>query len=185
MRVRVLGGKTFCTRMGRMVVGEMKDQFLLVDLDTVIHGSYRWAVRSTLSLYMDPHIWEWCNDLSLSSAASHGRTPTCTGSSSPFWLALLLNHLTQSSGSYTLFRSPSLTHVLFPLLLRLWPISRKSDQLSGFKIRNSLCSLRLTALHPHLSIWSWTGRPWGFSVTSAPLTVLKTNRRPLWPRQFR
>ncbi|XP_036957053.1 protein FAM83D [Acanthopagrus latus] len=40
MRVRVLGGKTFCTRMGRMVVGEMKDQFLLVDLDTVIHGSY-------------------------------------------------------------------------------------------------------------------------------------------------
>lgn len=40
MRVRVLGGKTFCTRTGRMVVGEMKNKFLLVDLDTVIHGSY-------------------------------------------------------------------------------------------------------------------------------------------------
>ncbi|KAM9361303.1 uncharacterized protein fam83e [Symphorus nematophorus] len=40
MRVRVLGGKTFCSRTGRMVVGEMKDKFLLVDLQTVIHGSY-------------------------------------------------------------------------------------------------------------------------------------------------
>lgn len=40
MQVRVLGGKTFCSRMGRMVVGEMKDKFLLVDLETVIHGSY-------------------------------------------------------------------------------------------------------------------------------------------------
>lgn len=41
MHVRVLGGKTFCSRTGRMVVGEMKDKFLLVDLETVIHGSYR------------------------------------------------------------------------------------------------------------------------------------------------
>ncbi|GAA6235432.1 protein FAM83D-like [Lates japonicus] len=40
MQVRVLGGKTFCSRTGRMVVGEMKDKFLLVDLQTVIHGSY-------------------------------------------------------------------------------------------------------------------------------------------------
>lgn len=40
MRVRVLGGKSFCSRVGRMVVGEMKDKFLLVDLETVIHGSY-------------------------------------------------------------------------------------------------------------------------------------------------
>ncbi|XP_032370670.1 protein FAM83A [Etheostoma spectabile] len=40
MQVRVLGGKTFCSRTGRMVVGEMKDNFLLVDLETVIHGSY-------------------------------------------------------------------------------------------------------------------------------------------------
>ncbi|KAM7005899.1 protein FAM83F isoform 2-T2 [Tautogolabrus adspersus] len=40
MQVRVLGGKTFCSRVGRMVVGEMKDKFLLVDLETVIHGSY-------------------------------------------------------------------------------------------------------------------------------------------------
>uniref|UniRef100_A0A4W6FL46 Scaffolding anchor of CK1 domain-containing protein n=1 Tax=Lates calcarifer TaxID=8187 RepID=A0A4W6FL46_LATCA len=40
MHVRVLGGKTFCSRTGRMVVGEMKDKFLLVDLETVIHGSY-------------------------------------------------------------------------------------------------------------------------------------------------
>ncbi|KAM4587219.1 uncharacterized protein fam83e [Odontesthes bonariensis] len=40
MRVRVLGGKTFCSRSGRMVVGELKDNYLLVDLETVIHGSY-------------------------------------------------------------------------------------------------------------------------------------------------
>lgn len=40
IRVRVLGGKTFCSRAGRMVVGEMKDKFVLVDLQTVIHGSY-------------------------------------------------------------------------------------------------------------------------------------------------
>ncbi|XP_041810900.1 uncharacterized protein fam83e isoform X2 [Chelmon rostratus] len=40
MRVRVLGGKTFCSRTGRIVIGEMKDKFLLVDLETTIHGSY-------------------------------------------------------------------------------------------------------------------------------------------------
>lgn len=40
MQVRALGGKTFCSRTGRMVVGELKDKFLLVDLETVIHGSY-------------------------------------------------------------------------------------------------------------------------------------------------
>ncbi|CAB1459543.1 unnamed protein product [Pleuronectes platessa] len=40
IRVRVLGGKAFCSRTGRTVVGEMKDKFLLVDLETVIHGSY-------------------------------------------------------------------------------------------------------------------------------------------------
>ncbi|XP_054473701.1 protein FAM83E [Anoplopoma fimbria] len=40
MQVRVLGGKTFCSRTGRNVIGEMKDKFLLVDLETVIHGSY-------------------------------------------------------------------------------------------------------------------------------------------------
>ncbi|KAM8914533.1 uncharacterized protein fam83e isoform 2-T2 [Spinachia spinachia] len=40
MRVRVLGGKTFGSRTGQTVVGEMKDNFLLVDLETAIHGSY-------------------------------------------------------------------------------------------------------------------------------------------------
>ncbi|KAM9409419.1 protein FAM83C [Pholidichthys leucotaenia] len=40
MRVRVLGGKSFCSKSGRMVIGEMKDKFILVDLETVIHGSY-------------------------------------------------------------------------------------------------------------------------------------------------
>lgn len=40
MRVRVLGGKSFCARTGRMVIGEMKSKFLLIDLETVIHGSY-------------------------------------------------------------------------------------------------------------------------------------------------
>lgn len=40
IRVRVLGGKTFCSRTGKMVVGEMKDKFILVDLEAVIHGSY-------------------------------------------------------------------------------------------------------------------------------------------------
>ncbi|XP_047439113.1 uncharacterized protein fam83e isoform X2 [Mugil cephalus] len=40
IRVRVLGGKSFCSRTGRMVVGEMKENFVLIDLETVIHGSY-------------------------------------------------------------------------------------------------------------------------------------------------
>ncbi|XP_029989963.1 uncharacterized protein fam83e [Sphaeramia orbicularis] len=40
MQVRVLGGKSFCSRSGRVVVGELKEKFLLVDLETVIHGSY-------------------------------------------------------------------------------------------------------------------------------------------------
>ncbi|KAM4582408.1 uncharacterized protein fam83e [Fundulus diaphanus] len=41
IRVRVVGGKTFCSRTGRMVVGDLKTNFILVDLDIVIHGSYR------------------------------------------------------------------------------------------------------------------------------------------------
>ncbi|KAJ3603107.1 hypothetical protein NHX12_030851 [Muraenolepis orangiensis] len=40
MQLRLLGGKTFCSREGRMVVGQMKDNYILVDLETVIHGSY-------------------------------------------------------------------------------------------------------------------------------------------------
>ncbi|XP_024124921.1 protein FAM83E [Oryzias melastigma] len=40
MRVRVLGGKSFYSRTGRKVVGELKEKFLLVDLKTVILGSY-------------------------------------------------------------------------------------------------------------------------------------------------
>ncbi|XP_062316566.1 protein FAM83D [Osmerus eperlanus] len=40
IQVRVLGGKTYCTREGKMVVGEMKNNFLLVDLETVVQGSY-------------------------------------------------------------------------------------------------------------------------------------------------
>ncbi|XP_061584528.1 uncharacterized protein fam83e isoform X2 [Cololabis saira] len=39
MRVRVLEGQMFCSRTGKMVVGEMKERFLLVD-SVVIHGSY-------------------------------------------------------------------------------------------------------------------------------------------------
>ncbi|KAG7244733.1 hypothetical protein INR49_029752 [Caranx melampygus] len=49
MRVRVVGGKSFSSRTGRMVVGEMKDKFLLVDLGTVIHGSYSLT-------WMDAHL---------------------------------------------------------------------------------------------------------------------------------
>lgn len=41
IRVRVIGGRSFGLRDGRKVVGEMKEKFLLVDLETVIHGSYR------------------------------------------------------------------------------------------------------------------------------------------------
>nr|XP_020453632.1 protein FAM83E-like [Monopterus albus] len=41
IRVRVLEGRTFYSRTGKTVVGEMKEKFLLVDLETVIHGSYR------------------------------------------------------------------------------------------------------------------------------------------------
>nr|XP_057911804.1 uncharacterized protein fam83e isoform X2 [Doryrhamphus excisus] len=40
IRVRLLGGKSFCSRRGKMVEGELKDKFLLVDLETVLHGSY-------------------------------------------------------------------------------------------------------------------------------------------------
>ncbi|XP_014854109.1 PREDICTED: protein FAM83D-like [Poecilia mexicana] len=40
MRVRVLGGKTFCSRTAKMVAGEMKDNFILVDLEAAIHGNY-------------------------------------------------------------------------------------------------------------------------------------------------
>ncbi|XP_051529471.1 uncharacterized protein LOC127426600 isoform X2 [Myxocyprinus asiaticus] len=40
IRVRVLGGKKFLTRDAKMVVGELKDSFVLVDLDTVMLGSY-------------------------------------------------------------------------------------------------------------------------------------------------
>nr|XP_015192260.1 PREDICTED: uncharacterized protein LOC102684966 isoform X4 [Lepisosteus oculatus] len=41
MRVRVLGGNTFCSRDGKVVTGELKDNFILVDLETVVLGSYR------------------------------------------------------------------------------------------------------------------------------------------------
>lgn len=47
MRVRALGGKTFCSKTGRMAVGEMKNKFLLVDLETVIHGSYSFSWTDT------------------------------------------------------------------------------------------------------------------------------------------
>ncbi|RVE73307.1 hypothetical protein OJAV_G00046650 [Oryzias javanicus] len=40
MRARVIGGKSFYSRTGRKVVGELKEKFLLVDLETVILGSY-------------------------------------------------------------------------------------------------------------------------------------------------
>uniref|UniRef100_A0A3Q0RTV2 Scaffolding anchor of CK1 domain-containing protein n=1 Tax=Amphilophus citrinellus TaxID=61819 RepID=A0A3Q0RTV2_AMPCI len=40
IRVRVIGGRSFGLRDGRKVVGEMKEKFLLLDLETVIHGSY-------------------------------------------------------------------------------------------------------------------------------------------------
>lgn len=39
--VRILGGKTFRTHDTKMVVGELKDNFVLVDLETVMLGSYR------------------------------------------------------------------------------------------------------------------------------------------------
>ncbi|XP_052425895.1 uncharacterized protein LOC127968626 [Carassius gibelio] len=38
--VRILGGKKYLTRDTKMVVGELKDNFVLVDLETVIFGSY-------------------------------------------------------------------------------------------------------------------------------------------------
>ena len=49
MQVRVLGGKTFCSREGRIVVGQMKDNYILVDLETVIHGSYRYSLHKPAS----------------------------------------------------------------------------------------------------------------------------------------
>ncbi|MCI4390396.1 hypothetical protein PGIGA_G00122120 [Pangasianodon gigas] len=38
--VRILGGKTFMSGDGKMVVGELKENFVLVDLETVVLGSY-------------------------------------------------------------------------------------------------------------------------------------------------
>ncbi|XP_026077690.1 protein FAM83D [Carassius auratus] len=38
--VRVLGGKTYLTRDTKVVVGELKENFVLVDLETVMFGSY-------------------------------------------------------------------------------------------------------------------------------------------------
>uniref|UniRef100_A0A8B9H212 Family with sequence similarity 83 member E n=1 Tax=Astyanax mexicanus TaxID=7994 RepID=A0A8B9H212_ASTMX len=40
IRVRTAGGKTFYSRDGQMVVGELKENFILVDLKTVVLGSY-------------------------------------------------------------------------------------------------------------------------------------------------
>ncbi|XP_036415628.1 uncharacterized protein fam83e [Colossoma macropomum] len=40
IRVRAVGGKTFFSRDGKMVVGELKENFILVDLQTVVLGSY-------------------------------------------------------------------------------------------------------------------------------------------------
>ncbi|XP_017576435.1 protein FAM83C [Pygocentrus nattereri] len=40
IRVRTVGGKTFFSRDGKMVVGELKENFILVDLQTVVLGSY-------------------------------------------------------------------------------------------------------------------------------------------------
>ncbi|KAK2874845.1 hypothetical protein Q8A67_021998 [Cirrhinus molitorella] len=40
IKVRLLGGKTYLTRDTKMVVGELKDNFVLVDLETVMFGSY-------------------------------------------------------------------------------------------------------------------------------------------------
>ncbi|KAK2821648.1 hypothetical protein Q7C36_020991 [Tachysurus vachellii] len=38
--VRILGGNTFACSDGKKVVGELKENFILVDLDTVVLGSY-------------------------------------------------------------------------------------------------------------------------------------------------
>ncbi|XP_013128679.2 uncharacterized protein fam83e isoform X6 [Oreochromis niloticus] len=47
IRVRALGGRSFGLRDGRKLVGEMNEKFLLVDLDTVIHGSYSFTWTDT------------------------------------------------------------------------------------------------------------------------------------------
>ncbi|XP_010729685.2 uncharacterized protein fam83e [Larimichthys crocea] len=77
IRVRVLGGKTFCSRMGRMVVGEMKDKFLLVDLETVIHGSYSltWTDahlhRQLITVLSGPVVDSFDREFRILFAASH------------------------------------------------------------------------------------------------------------------
>uniref|UniRef100_A0A3P9CAD4 Family with sequence similarity 83 member E n=2 Tax=Haplochromini TaxID=319058 RepID=A0A3P9CAD4_9CICH len=47
IRVRALGGRSFGLRDGRKLVGEMNEKFILVDLDTVIHGSYSFTWTDT------------------------------------------------------------------------------------------------------------------------------------------
>ncbi|CAJ1050537.1 uncharacterized protein LOC109980649 [Xyrichtys novacula] len=77
MQVRVLGGKTFCSRAGRMVVGEMKEKFLLVDLETVIHGSYSltWTDahlhRQLITVLQGPVVDSFDREFRILFAASH------------------------------------------------------------------------------------------------------------------
>ncbi|XP_073323758.1 uncharacterized protein fam83e [Pagrus major] len=89
IRVRVLGGKTFCSRTGRMVVGEMKDKFLLVDSETVIHGSYSlsWSDahlhRQLITVLTGLVVESFDTEFRILYAASLPVPATCTVARSP------------------------------------------------------------------------------------------------------
>ncbi|XP_028969613.1 protein FAM83E isoform X2 [Esox lucius] len=77
IRVRVLGGNNFFSREGKMVMGEMKDNFLLVDLETVVNGSYSftWSDahlhRQLVTVLTGPVVETFDREFRILFAASH------------------------------------------------------------------------------------------------------------------
>ncbi|XP_056885649.1 protein FAM83A isoform X3 [Takifugu flavidus] len=100
MRVRVIGGKTFCSRMGRMVAGEMKVNFLLVDLKTVVHGSYSltWTDahlhRQMITVLNGPVVDSFDQEFRILFAASLPVPDTCTMAGSPTEVSQQMKNIT-------------------------------------------------------------------------------------------
>ncbi|XP_029682362.1 protein FAM83A isoform X2 [Takifugu rubripes] len=100
MRVRVIGGKTFCSRMGRMVAGEMKVNFLLLDLKTVVHGSYSltWTDahlhRQMITVLNGPVVDSFDQEFRILFAASLPVPDTCTMAGSPTEVSQQMKNIT-------------------------------------------------------------------------------------------
>lgn len=89
IRVRVLGGKRFLTRDTKMVVGEMKDNFVLVDLETVMLGSYSltWTDahlhRQIVTVMSGPIVESFDHEFRILYAASLPIPETCITEKTP------------------------------------------------------------------------------------------------------